>query len=256
MKKFLIASILFLASALAFGQDGRTKVNFYNQTDVNLRFMLNGNPVCTGDVIPGGFCTEPVYPGSYTASATDGQRSTSGRSFDIADGETYNYSVSLQDSSYMHVPAGLKLVSDLDYHKGFSVNAPVELTTDGPKSLTTDAGKPFTITTFSASLPNDDTYMVAVSEYNFATVPEDLTRVTNGFVGNGTVVKQTSATISGQPALATIVDKQVGGRTMRVALVVIVKGNKGYMFAFGTWVDSQGTNMDDVKTFFTSIRIQ
>jgi hypothetical protein len=42
----------------------------------------------------------------------------------------------------------------------------------------------------------------------------------------------------------------------RAHLVATTKGNKAYMFLFGTWLDSAGTDNAAVKTFFQSIAIQ
>jgi len=136
MKKFLIA-LLFVVSTLAFGQDGRTKVNFFNQTSTTLRFMLNGNPVCTGDVIPQGYCTEPVNPGTYTASATNGQQTTGGQTFDIAYGETYNYRVFVENSA-APVPEGLKLANYRTVSQ--SSNQAFDVTFAGNGEVKTESG--------------------------------------------------------------------------------------------------------------------
>jgi hypothetical protein len=157
-----------------------------------------------------------------------------------------------------NVAPGLKLVSNLDYHTGFTVNAPVELKTDGPKQSTSNAGKTFTETLYAASLENDDTYMVGVSEYAFQVAYEDLDRGIEGFRSsvNGTVTKTETLTVSGNQAKMAVVESVVKGRTMRFGLLITYHSNKAYMFCFGTWLDSAGTNMDDVKTFFSSARIQ
>ena len=255
MNKILI-TLMFLASTFAFGQDGKTKVNFYNQTDSSLRFMLNGNPTCTGDVIPNGFCTEPVNPGTYTASATDGRQTTSGQSFDIAYGETYTYTVHVEESA-APVPPGLILVSDLDYHKGFTVNAPVDLKAGAPIQGTTDQGKPWTGTQYTAELPNGDAYFVEVAEYGFALDNDDLDRGTNGFAGGvkGTVTSRDRVTVSGFPAETSVIEATVDGKALRFGLLIAIRGNTAYMFVFGTDLAAPGTNMDDVKTFFTSARL-
>jgi hypothetical protein len=255
MNKILI-TLMFLASTFAFGQDGKTKVNFYNQTDSSLRFMLNGNPVCTGDVIAGGFCVEPVVPGAYVASATNGRQTTSGQSFDIAYGETYTYTVHVQESA-APVPPGLILVSDLDYHKGFTVNAPVDLKAGAPIQGTTNQGKPWTGTQYTAELPNGDAYFVEVAEYGFALGNDDLDRGTNGFAGGvkGTVTSRDRVTVSGYPAETSVIEATVDGKSLRFGLLIAIRGNTAYMFVFGTDLAAPGTNMDDVKTFFTSARL-
>jgi hypothetical protein len=252
MKKFLIA-LMFLASTLMFAQDGRTKVNFYNQTDSTLRFILYGNPACTGDVIPGGFCTEAVAPGTYTASATDGQRSSGGQTFTIAYGETYTYRVYVQNTALDFAP-GLKLVANLDYHNGFIVDSPVTLKTDGPMAGTTHENKPFTETLYAASLANDDTYMVGVSEYTFQVTNDDLGRGIEGFRNSigGTVDSSNATTVSGYPATIALISATQGGRPMHFALLITYRGNKAYMFVFGTFIDTQSTDVDAVKRFFNS----
>jgi hypothetical protein len=158
------------------------------------------------------------------------------------------------------VPNGLKLtsyhtVANLDYHTGFTVDAPMTLKTDGPQDSTTNQGKPFTETIYTGSLPNDDTYMVAVSQYGFAVEQTDLALGLEGFrsATNGTVTKQDSSlTVSGQPALMAFVDSDVKGRTLRFALLITYKGNKAFIFAMGTWLDTTGTDLEAVKTFFKS----
>jgi hypothetical protein len=256
MKKVLIA-LMFLASTLLFAQDGRTKVQFFNQTSTTLRFMLNGNPVCTGDVISQGYCTEPVNPGAYTASATNGQQTTGGQTFDIAYGETYNYTVSERESQMYNNNPALRTVADLDYHQGFTVDAPMTLTTTGPETRTTHEGRPYTQTIYRGSLPNGDSYSVAVAEYSFQVTNEDLDRAIEGFRAafNGTVTKTFDLQVSGQPAKGAIIETQQNGRMLRFAFMVTYRGNKAFMFAFGTWLDTQGTNMEDVKTFFSSARL-
>jgi hypothetical protein len=255
MKKFLI-TLMFLASTLMFAQDGRTKVNFINKTNDSLRFMLNGNPACTGDVIPNGFCTEPVNPGTYTASATNGRETTGGQTFSIEYGGTYTYTVYVQESAAPVLP-GLVLVSDLDYHKGFTVNAPVDLTAGAPLQGTTDQGKPWTGTQYAATLPNGDAYMVQVAEYGFALSTDDLDRGTNGFAGavKGTVTSRDRVTVSGFPAETSVIEATVDGKAYRFGLLLTIRGNTAYMFVFGTDLAAPGTNMDDVKTFFTSARL-
>ena len=158
------------------------------------------------------------------------------------------------------VPDGLKLtsyktVANLDYHTGFTVDAPMTLKTDGPQDSTTNQGKPFTETIYTGSLPNDDIYMAAVSQYGFAVEQTDLALGLEGFrsATNGTVTKQDSSlTVSGQPALMAFVDSDVKGRTLRFALLITYKGNKAFIFAMGTWLDTTGTDLEAVKTFFKS----
>lgn len=261
-KIFSAIAVVVLAAATMFAQDGRTKVNFYNHTDSSLRFMLNGSPVCTGDVIPNGYCTEPVNPGTYTATATNGQQTTGGQTFTINYGESYDYSVSMQQSNY-EVPAGKKLanyrtVANLDYHMGFIVNAPIILTTDGPTQGTTHAGVTYTATLYSGAVANGDGYFVSVNEYPFAVANDDLQRATEGFRAslNARILNQTSPTVtSGQPSLLTTMEAQQNGRTLRIAFLVTYKGNKAFMFAFFSYLDTPNTDVDAVATFFGSVQL-
>lgn len=262
-KLFSSIAVVVLAAATMFAQDGRTKINFYNQTSTTLRFTLNGDPACTGDVIPQGTCTEILTAGnSYTPGATNGRQSVSDSSFVAEYGNTYTYTVREESTNNTGNPdlirtASLRTVANLSYPEGFSVNAPVPLTTDGPVDSTTTAGKPYTSTQYRGSLPNGDFYVAAAAIYPFAVVNDDLQRMTDGFVAgvNGTVIKSDSTTVSGQPAMITIVDAKKGGRTLRFAILVTFKGNKAYTFVFATWLDTDGTNLDDVTTFFSSTQI-
>jgi hypothetical protein len=256
LRIFSALAVIVLAAASLFAQDGRTKVNFSNHTGDSVRFMLNGNPACTGDVIPNGFCTEPVNPGTYTASATNGRETTGGQTFSIEYGGTYTYTVYVQESAAPVLP-GLVLVSDLDYHKGFTVNAPVDLTAGAPLQGTTDQGKPWTGTQYAATLPNGDAYMVQVAEYGFALSTDDLDRGTNGFAGavKGTVTSRDRVTVSGFPAETSVIEATVDGTAYRFGLLLTIRGNTAYLFVFGTDLAAPGTNMDDVKTFFTSARL-
>ena len=54
MKKFLALALLFLASSFVLAQDGRTRIDYYNKSSQTVRMLINGNPACTGDVMPGG----------------------------------------------------------------------------------------------------------------------------------------------------------------------------------------------------------
>lgn len=157
----------------------------------------------------------------------------------------------------VQVAPGLKLVANLDYHNGFTVDAPLTMTTDGPKAGTTNSGVAYTLTIYGAAQPNDDNYMVGVSEYPFQVEYADLDRGIEGFRAavDGTVTKTNTATVSGNPAKMAVVEAVRNGRTIRFALLITYRGNKAFIFAFGTWMDTQDTNMDEVKTFFTSARL-
>ena len=254
MKKFIIAAVLLLMSTLSFAGT----ISYYNQTDQVLQFFRDGVPPGPGSqVIPNGYYSETVSYGDYHLSATNGTQVTSGYDCTIsADNDRCDYRVFLKNTSSTITP-GLKLIADLDYHNGFTVDAPVTLKTDGPQAGTTNNGVAYTETLYSGTLANEDTYMVGVSVYPFAVTNEDLARATEGFRGGvkGTVTKTETVTISGQPAEAAIITAEVNGRTIRFALITTFKGNKAYFFCFGTWLDTKDTNMDEVKTFFTSARL-
>ena len=256
MRKFLI-TLLFLASTLMFAQDGRTKVNFYNQTDSTLRFMLNGNPACTGDVIPGGFCTEPVNPGAYTASATNGSQTTGGQSFDIAYGETFNYRAYVQTGR--NTNPSLRTVSLREYSDSFTVDSPVTLSKGATTPGTTNKGIAYTQTVYTATLPNSDIYMVAVGNYPFALVVADNDNGLEGFrdAVHGTVLTQRVVTVSGQPALAAVISAKDpdNGREIRFGVLLTFRGNTNYIFAFASYLDVTTTDTDAMKQFFTSARI-
>lgn len=257
MRKFLAISILFLASVLAFGQDGRTKINFYNNTDVTLRFLLNGQPACTGDVIPNGTCTEILNAGdSYAAGASDGNRSVQGETFVAEYGHTYEYRVSVQESQY-RVPAGLRLAS-LKSYGAFSVDSPVTLVDNGTENATTTSGASYTRQSLSAEVQNGDVYMVSVATYPFNLPTDNFDTFINGFTGtiSGTISKSFEGTASGNPARMYFIDGLVGGQKAKFVIEVVLKGNKAYIFAFGTLADATGTDTEAVKTFFQSISIQ
>ena len=140
--------------------------------------------------------------------------------------------------------------------KGATVDAPVALTTKGPESGTTAEGAAYTRTTYAGELANEDIYAVAIASYPFqlaATTPKD---TADGFVrgiGGGAVISQQAITVSNQPALSTVVDKDVNGRTLRFFIVTSYRGSTAYVFIFTTWLDTPGTDKDAVKQFFLSI---
>ena len=146
-------------------------------------------------------------------------------------------------------------------NQGVTVDAPVALATKGPEAGTTKYGKPYTITIYSASLANDDTYMLSVNEYGFQLDPSaDPARMTEGFASakgvEGTIRSRKDVVVAGLPAESAVIDSVQDGRTLRFLVVSTVKGNKGYMFLFGTWMDTTGTDNEAVVKFFKSITIQ
>ena len=251
MRKFLIAALLFLASTLSFGQDGRTKINYYNHTSTTLRMLINGNAACAGDVMPGGVCTEVVYPGTYHIGATNGKQTTD-RVITLEDGGTFDYTLYEQESQIRLTP-GLSLVSLLNYGP-FNTNAPVQLVRGETEDKKTDQGQPYTSTLWVGSLPNKDTYIVGVANYTFELPTKNLAPAADAFVTavNGKLLKQENVTISGQPALASVIEAQVDGSTTRFAVVVTIKGSRAFVFAFATSLDVQDTDMNAMKEFFNS----
>lgn len=256
MNKFVLA-LLFFVSTLAFAQDGRTKVNYYNQTSQNIRMLIDGRPACTGDVIPGGACTEFVNPGTYLLQATNGQQTTSGYTCMVAYGEYCTYTVT-EHSADLRLTPGLSLASYqpialLNYGR-FSVNAPVQLKKGELQNGTTDFGKAYTATTWSTTMPNGDWYGITVADYPFQTVQEDLDRSAKGYAAGvkGTVIKQESLTVSGQPAAGAVIDSVVNNRNYRSALLIVIRGNSAYMFIFVTDMATPDTDMNAVNEFFNS----
>ena len=137
---------------------------------------------------------------------------------------------------------------------GFSIQAPVVLTTDGTEQHTTTSGKQFTQTVFTGGFDNGDTYFVCVSQYPFVVVQDDLQRAAEGFAAaiGGTVNDVRPTTVSGQPALRATIS--LPDKTTQFAYVAAYKGKRVFQFAVGTL---SGTPLDSpkVNTFFESATI-
>jgi len=71
MKKLFAVGVLVLLASTLLLAATQVKVNFVNATSMTMRFSVDGNPVCAGDVIPNGFCTEYVNVGTHTFRAVD-----------------------------------------------------------------------------------------------------------------------------------------------------------------------------------------
>lgn len=255
MKKWLIA-LMFLASTLMFAQDGRTRIDFYNQTSTRIWFTLNGEKAGTSDVIPGGTMPEILNAGqTYTPGATNGVQSTQGDSFTAEYGHHYTYTVYETKSQVNNRNPYLITVADLSYASGFSVDAPVTLTQGPDTPSTTTSGVNYTQTVYMAILPNSDVYMVGVGTYPFALAVTDNVAGLEGFRAsvNGAVVSQNAVTVSGQPALAAVITtKDETGRELRMGVLITFRGNKDYIFAFGSYLDVKNTDEDAIKRFFAS----
>ena len=158
------------------------------------------------------------------------------------------------------VPYGLKLtsyktVANLDYHAGFTVDAPVELKYQGQESSKTNDGANYTSQSWLAELPNGDMYYVGVSTYPFTVDGTSMAKTfANDFAGGvkGEVKSTHNVTVSGLPAVAAVIEATVSGKAMRFGVLVVVRGNKVFAFAFGTDLAAPGTNTADVETFFKS----
>jgi hypothetical protein len=69
MKKAFALSVLVLSATLLFAF-GQARINFINNSNATVRFFVDGSPACSGDIIPGGTCTEYVSaPATHTLSA-------------------------------------------------------------------------------------------------------------------------------------------------------------------------------------------
>jgi hypothetical protein len=144
-------------------------------------------------------------------------------------------------------------------YAGFSVDAPIALTQNEATNGKTTSGVGYSNVTYTGAMPNGDFYEVGVAEYPFAVSNEDLNRAVEGFRSaiDGKVLTQEDATVSGQSAKATIISaKDPDGKEIRFAVLITYKGSLIYVFAFATYLEVTDTDMDAMKRFFTSARIQ
>jgi len=263
MKKLVLA-LMFLVATLGFAQDGRTKINYFNQTNQNLRMLIDGSAACTGDVIPNGSCTELVNPGTYHVGATNGQQTTD-RVIILQDGETFNYTITEDDSeNVMPDQSKAKLVTVANTAStyadlGFSVVSPVELFREAPSASVTHSGLPYTFTMISGTYDNGDGLLIGVSKYGaYQVVPADLQRAADGFATGvkGNIVKQEPVLLnSGQQGLmSAIIGDTVNGKTMAYMVLDSYKGNTLYQVAFAAPKETP-SDMDGVKKYFSSFTI-
>ena len=252
MKKFVLALMLCLASTLSFAGT----ISYYNRTDQTIQMLRDGVPPGIGsNVIPNGFYSETVGYGSYTLSATNGRQTTGGHACTIdEDNNRCDYTVSIRES-YNTTP-GLTYVALLNYGR-FNVNAPAQLTKGETTNGTTDFGKPFTSTMWTAELANGDFYIVGITDYGFATTREDLDKAVNGYTTSlkGVIEKKQYTTVSGQPAVLALVTFSRSGHSFKSVLLIATKGSSAYMFAFATDEAAVGTDNAAVGEFFSSAAI-
>lgn len=263
MKKLVLA-LMFLVATLGFAQDGRTKINYFNQTNQNLRMLIDGNAACTGDVIPNGSCTELVNPGTYHVGATNGQQTTD-RVIILQDGETFNYTITEDDSeNVMPDQSRVRLVADNGVSTysdlGFSIVSPIVLTRGTPSTSVTHSGMPYTFTVIDGTYANGDELMLGVSNYGaYQVVPADLQRAADGFAAGvkGKIVHQEPVMLaSGQQGLmVAIIADTINGKTMAYMVLDVYKGNTFYQVAFAAPKETP-SDMEGVKKFFSSFTIQ
>jgi hypothetical protein len=241
--------------------------NFYLNThsigqDICIIFVLDstsynvvGQPDFTGTriTIPASSGNGDVYVGRFAAASNAAWYAS--MTF------TYHHGAcAYSENQAAPVPDGLKLtgyktVANLDYHNGFTVDAPVELKYQGQESSKTNEGVNYTSQTWTAELPNGDLYYVGAATYPFTVDAAGMaTTFANDFSKGvkGEVKSTRNVTVSGLPALAAVVEATIDGKMLRFGVLVVVRGNKVYAFIFGTDVNAPGTNMDDVATFFKS----
>jgi hypothetical protein len=241
--------------------------NFYLNThsigqDICIVFTLDpssynvvGQPDFTGAriTIPASSGSGDVYIGRFAAASNAAWSAY----------VTFSYrggACAYSENQAAPVPDGLKLtsyktVANLDYHAGFTVDAPVELKYQGQETRKTKDGANYTAQTWIAELPNGDLYFAGAATYPFEVDGASMaTTFANDFAGGmkGEVKSTRNVTVSGLPALAAVIEATVDGKALRFGVLVVTRGNKVYAFAFGTDLAAPGTNMADVETFFKS----
>jgi hypothetical protein len=143
-----------------------------------------------------------------------------------------------------------------------TVDAPVTLTTDGPETSTTtsgnSAGSHYTRTNYMGEQSNGDIYMVNFGKYPFqlaTTTNDDMTQAFIEGVPGSKVLNSRATTFAGLDARSTVLELVQDGRTMRIFLIVTHRGDTAYIFAFGTFMDTQGTDNAVVARFFANASI-
>jgi hypothetical protein len=143
-----------------------------------------------------------------------------------------------------------------------TVDAPVTLTTTGSETGTTTAGNSagshYTRTNYTGEQSNGDVYMVNLGKYPYqlaATTNEDMTQAFIAGVPNSKVLNSRATTLSGLDAQATVLELTDNGRVMRIFVIVTHRGDTAYILAFGTYMDTQGTDNAVVARFFANASI-
>ena len=139
--------------------------------------------------------------------------------------------------------------------QGFSVSAPVALVNQGSTSGTSDYGLPYTITKYTATLANGDTYGVGVAVYNTelddATSTRAVQKVASG--SNLTIIQQMDTTVSGRPAKAAIFKNS--DDSLRLIYIAVVRGAVLYQFIMAGNPQVPLQAGESADAFFNSITL-
>ena len=124
--------------------------------------------------------------------------------------------------------AGAQVVTST---QGFSVSAPVALTSKGTTNGVSDYGLSYTMTTYRGDLPNGDSFAVGVSVYNATLDASTLQNAINKVTAGHQVLGSQNTVVSGRAAMAVVIS--IDSRT-RLGYMVTIRGNTMYQFAFST----------------------
>lgn len=92
-KYFGILGLAFLASALSFAT-GQARIDFINHTSATVRFYVDNDPACSGDIIPNGTCSEYVSaPATHTLSASASGYEPISRTVTVNDGDVKEWTL-------------------------------------------------------------------------------------------------------------------------------------------------------------------
>ncbi len=94
MKKALALAALLLLSTVSSVATGQARIDFINHTSATVRFAVDGNPACPGDIIPNGTCSEYVSaPATHTLSASAPGYEPISRTVTVEDGDVKEWTV-------------------------------------------------------------------------------------------------------------------------------------------------------------------